>query len=124
MSIKYAVGNPHRVRGLIYSGQPEAHGPMISQWVFKQDSMGLSNGKGNGRHILFLSISAETIDDETYCGSENYCRQKIDDPNCRIHEDARCKAVTFKITCPTLIVHFTGDPRYQLNGKILAFQYS
>ena len=78
MSIKYAVENPHGFAGWFYSEHRSSHDPMTSQWGFqiRLDGLAESWGRGNGRHILFPSISAETIDDETIAGSENYLQTR------------------------------------------------
>ncbi|HBW82827.1 MAG TPA: hypothetical protein DEF79_02180 [Gammaproteobacteria bacterium] len=114
MSVQYAVENPHRVRGLILFGTT----PKFSRsddfpmgFANKElDGLAESWGKGNGRHILFPSISAATIDDETYCGFEKL----LADKRSMIQIVAYMKTLDVrpllsKITCPTLIVHFTGD---------------
>ena len=74
------------------------------------DGLAESWGKGKGRHILFPSISAETIDDETYRGFEKLLADKRS--MIQIVEYMKTldvRPLLSNITCPTLIVHFTGD---------------
>lgn len=114
MSIKYAVENPHRVRGLILFGTtPKFSRSDDFPMGFSSktlDGLAESWGRGNGRHILFPSISAETIDDETYRGFEKLLADKRS--MIQIVEYMKTldvRPLLSKITCPTLIVHFTGD---------------
>ena len=104
MSIKYAVENPHRVRGLILFGTTPkfSRSDDFPMGFSNKTLMGLPNHGAKETAGISCSpvLAQKQLMMRLIAGSKITCRQKIDDPDCRIHEDARCKAVTFKNYMP------------------------
>jgi pimeloyl-ACP methyl ester carboxylesterase len=128
MSIKYAVDNPDRVAGLILFGTT----PRFSRaddyaiGISDQSLDGLAElwGTAAARDILFPSISRDEIDDETYKGMEMLLADKRSMKQIVEYMKAfDVRDLLAQVTCPTLIVHFSGDlavparmGRYLANG--------
>jgi len=114
MSIQYAVENPERVSGLILFGTT-ARFSRTEEFPMGFTDSTLDNlvnawGTGSGRHIFFPSISDEVIDDATYKGFESLMADKRSMKQIVSYmKTLDVRPLLEKVTCPTLIIHFTGD---------------
>lgn len=126
MSIKFAVDNPERVRGLILFGttakfsRSEDYPLGISDKAL--DGLIDSWGTGAGRDIFFPSISRDVIDDETYRGFEKLLSDKRSMAQITTYmKELDVRPLLSKLKCPTLIIHFTGDLAVPIRmGRLLA----
>jgi len=128
MSIRFAVDNPDKVAGLILFGTT----PRFSRaddyaiGISEQSLDGMAEfwGTAAARDILFPSITREEIDDETYCGMEKLLADKRSMKQIvEYMKTFDVRDILDQVTCPTLIVHFSGDlavparmGRYLANG--------
>ena len=114
MSIQYAVENPERVSGLILFGTT-ARFSRTEEFPMGFTDSTLDNlvdawGTGSGRHIFFPSISDEVIDDATYKGFESLMADRRSMKQIVSYmKTLDVRPLLEKVTCPTLIIHFTGD---------------
>ncbi len=128
MSIQYAVDNPSRVAGLILFGTTprfsRADDYAIGISDQSLDQMAEAWGTAAARDILFPSISRDEIDDETYKGMEMLLADKRSMKQIvEYMKTFDVRELLSQVTCPTLIVHFSGDlavparmGRYLANG--------
>ena len=114
MSIKYAVDNPDRVAGLILFGttarfsRSDDYPLGISDNAL--DGMIQSWGTGSLRDIFFPSIPREVIDDDTYKGFEKLLADRRSMSQIVDYmKTLDVRPILKNITCPTLVIHFTGD---------------
>jgi pimeloyl-ACP methyl ester carboxylesterase len=114
MCIKYAIEHPERVKGLILFGaaarwlQGEDYPAGIEE--SELDSLAPAWGKAALRHVFFPSISVEKMDDQTYKSFENLIGSKKSVGQLvEFMKKVDVRDLLPQITCPTLILHFSGD---------------
>jgi len=114
MSIKYAVDNPDRVAGLILFGttarfsRSDDYPLGISENAL--EGLVQSWGTGSGRDIFFPSIPRDVIDDDTYKGFEKLLADRRSMSQIVAYmKTLDVRPILKNITCPTLVIHFTGD---------------
>lgn len=114
MSIRFAVDNPEQVAGLILFGTTarfsRADDYAIGISEASLDGMAENWGTAVARDILFPSISRDEIDDETYRGMEKLLADKRSMKQIvEYMKSFDVRDILKDVTCPTLIVHFSGD---------------
>lgn len=114
MSIRYAYEYPDKVKGLILFGTTakfiQSEDFQIGLPEKGLDSLGENWGQGRTRSIFFPSMDHDVMTDDVYKGLERLLagrdsmRQLVE-----YMKTLDVRDIVPKITCPCLVVHFSGD---------------
>lgn len=126
MSVRYAVENPDRVKGLILFGTTprfsRSEDYPIGMSARTLDGLGEAWTTAVSRDIFFPSISRDMMDDDTYRGFEKLLSDRRSMGQIvEYMKTLDVRDILSDVKCPTLVVHFSGDLAVPLHmGRYLA----